>query len=252
MWPPRENNATTDDSTDTARDNDLTQHLPKKLTPSQPSPTRVSAPVATKLDILTCVVSEDGNTLTTNNGTVYKLRRKNNKFSTYVCAYSCLKASPSTGCGKQIRLYPNGECSPVGDDKHIFENCYRLSDVKPPSHLLSNAPKVVSIVEKMQKLTDELTLDKDEKRLKKKIWSLVRKLRDPFLETNTLFVGLNEIQVNSRITQVKKEYYNENNKVRQFKKDHAPPSEGGTGLLQTSLSLYNWGAVCTARHSMDC
>ena len=78
--------------------------------------------------------------------------------------------------------------------------------------------------------------------MKKKIWSLVRKFRDPFLESNTPFAGLTENQVNSRITQVRKEYYNGNDKVRQCKKDHAPLSEGGTGLFQTSLSFYNRGA----------
>ena len=173
---------------------------------------------------------------------VYSLRRKNKKFDTYTCAHARQRASPSTGCGKQVHLYPNGECSLAGDDEHISANCYRLSNVKPPAHLLSDAPKVVSIVEEMQKLTDELTLDKGEKRLKKKIWSLVRKLRDPFLESNTPFAGLNKIQVNSRITQVRKEYYNGNNKVRQCKKDHGPQSEGGTVLLQTSLSFYDQGA----------
>ena len=63
---------------------------------------------------------------------------------------------------KKKRLYPNGKCSPAGDDEHISDNCYRLSNVKPQAHLLSDAPKVVSIVEEMQKLTDELTLDKGE------------------------------------------------------------------------------------------
>ena len=116
-----------------------------------------------------------------------------------MCLFSS-EGLPSTGCGKQIRLYPNGECSPVRDDEHISKNCYRLSDVKPPTHLLSNAPKVVSIVKEMQKLTNELTVDKGEKISKKTIWSLVRELRNPFLESNTLFAGLNENQVNSRIT----------------------------------------------------
>ena len=147
---------------DTATDNDPTVHRPEKLTPSQPSPAPGSAPVATKPDPLTCVVSEDGNTLTTNDGMVYSLRRKNKKFDTYTCAHARQRASPSTGCGKQVHLYPNGECSLAGDDEHISDNCYRISNVKPPAHLLSNAPKVVSIVDEMQKLTNELTLDKGE------------------------------------------------------------------------------------------
>ena len=50
----------------------------------------------------------------------------------------------------------------LGDNEHISDNCYRLSNVEPPAHLLSNAPKVVSIVEEIQKLTNELTLDKGE------------------------------------------------------------------------------------------
>ena len=91
----------------------------------------------------------------------------------------------------------------------------------------------------MQKLTDELTLDKGEKRSKKTIWGLVRKLRDPYLESNTTFARLTENQVNARITQVRKEYYNGNDKVRWCKKDHGPESGGGTGLLQTSLLFYN-------------
>ena len=52
-------------------------------------------------------------------------------------------------------------------------------------------------------------------------------------------MGLTEKQVNSRITQVRKEYYNGHDQVRQCKKDHGPPSEGGTGLLQALLSFYN-------------
>ena len=151
---------TTDDSTDTATDNDPIVHRPEKLTPSQPSQAPVSAPIATKPESLTCVVSEDRTTLTTNDGMVYSLRRKNKKYNTYECVYACQRSSQSTGCGRKVHLYPNGECSLAGDNEHISNNCYRLSKVKPPAHLLSDAPKVVSIVDKMQKLTGELTLDK--------------------------------------------------------------------------------------------
>ena len=80
------------------------------------------------------------------------------------------------------------------------------------------------------------------KRSKKTIWGLVRKLRDPYLESKTPFQGLTESQVNNRITAVRIEYYNATNKVRQCKKDHGPQSEGGTGLFQPSLSFYDWDA----------
>ena len=152
---------TTDDSTDTAMDNDPTVHRPETSTPSQPSPAPGSAPVATKPEPLTCVVSDCGNTLTTNDGMMYSFRRKNKKFNTYACAYARQRGSPSTGCGRKVRLYPNGECSFAGDDEHISDNRYGMSKVKPPAHL-NNAPKVISIVDEMMKLTDELTLDKGE------------------------------------------------------------------------------------------
>ena len=60
--------------------------------------------------------------------------------------------------------------------------------------------------------------------------------------SNTPFAGLTKNQVNSRIRQVRKKYYNGNNKVRQCKKDHGPQSKGGTGLLQASLSFYDQDA----------
>ena len=59
------------------------------------------------------------------------------------------------------------------------------------------------------------------------------------MESKTPFQRLTESQVNNRITAVRKEYYNATNKVRQCEKDHGPPSEGGTGLLQASLSFYD-------------
>ena len=74
------------------------------------------------------------------------------------------------------------------------------------------------------------------------IWGLVRKLRDPYLESNTPFAGLTEKQVNNRIAQVRKEYYNGHDKVRQCEKDHGPQSNGGTDLLQTLLSFYDQDA----------
>lgn len=150
-WPATSKDTQIDDYTDKATAHDLTQSLYEPSTAPDPASNRISALDATptksnaKPVPVTGVVLKGGKTLTISDGMVYKLRRKNNKFNTYVCTYSCLKGAPSIGCGKQICWYPNGKSFPVGDDEHIFKCCYSLSNVEPPANLLNTSPKIVSI-----------------------------------------------------------------------------------------------------------
>ena len=97
-----------------------------------------------------------------------------------------------------MHVYSNGDVIPAGEDEHCSAHCYLRAGVDPPSELVKDCPKMVSIVEEMQEMTDRLALDSSNKKSKKQIWNKVRKIADPFIEANTPYHGLDERQVNNR------------------------------------------------------
>ena len=59
----------------------------------------------------------------------------------------------------------------------------------------------------------------------------------------TLFIGLTEREVRSRITQIQREMYQGNTMVSKCEQIHGPLDEEGTGLLKWSGSFYDQGAA---------
>lgn len=144
----------------------------------------------------------DGSILITSYSMKYKHKRTNKMYVLYECVHRRCKTGLSAKCARSMCLYPNRTCVPVGPEEHTSDYCYSNSGVKPPVNLVTKVSTVIHIKVKMGDMADKLTQEYKEGRLVRDIWREVKKIQDSYIASGTPYIGLNETEMKSRITQV--------------------------------------------------